>query len=182
MKTTQEFEKIYSNYWEKLYVFAFKMTGDTNLSKNIIQDVFTNLWERRGEVKIISIESFLFRAVKNQVLKFYREQKFNATTLDETLEKLIEDTPEYSPSDYVEYLNPLLDKLPEKRREILLMNKLQEMNIDQIAEELQLSKQTVKNQLSSALRQIRVELTQLSWLFLGLISFSFLLNVCLNLS
>ncbi|QWX83472.1 sigma-70 family RNA polymerase sigma factor [Cellulophaga sp. HaHaR_3_176] len=182
MKTPQEFEKIYSNYWEKLYVFAFKMTGDTNLSKNIIQDVFTNLWERRADVKIISIENFLFRAVKNQVLKSFREQKFNTTALDETIEKFIEDTPEYSPSNYTEYLNPLLDKLPEKRREILLMNKLQEMNIDQIAEELNLSKQTVKNQLSSALRQIKVELTQLSWLFIGFIGFSYLLNVCLNLS
>ncbi|MBA6314010.1 RNA polymerase sigma factor [Cellulophaga baltica] len=182
MKTTQEFEKIYSNYWEKLYVFAYKMTGDSNLSKNIIQDVFTNLWERRAEINIISIENFLFRAVKNHILKFYRQQKHNPSVLDETLEKLTEETSEYTSSDYAEFLTPLLEKLPEKRREILLMNKLQEMNIDQIAEELQLSKQTVKNQLSSALRQIRIELAQLSWLLLGLISGSFLLNVCLILS
>ncbi|MBO0591026.1 sigma-70 family RNA polymerase sigma factor [Cellulophaga sp. E16_2] len=182
MKTTQEFEKIYSNYWEKLYAFAIKMTGDSNLSKNIIQDVFTNLWERKSEIEIISIESFLFRAVKNHILKSYREQKFNTSEIDDTIEKLIEETPDYSDIDFIAYLNPLLDKLPEKRREILLMNKLQEMNIEQIAEELQLSKQTVKNQLSSALSQIRLELTQLSWLLSALITTSFLLNVCLKIS
>jgi RNA polymerase sigma-70 factor (family 1) len=168
MKTTQEFEELYSNYWEKLYIFAYKMTGDTYLSKNIIQDVFTNLWERRNDVKISSVENFLFRAVKNQVLKSYREQKINVTRIDATVEKILEESSAYSEINIGDFLNPLLHKLPEKRREILLMNKLQEMNIDQISEELQISKQTVKNQLSSALRQIRVELTQLSWLFLSL--------------
>jgi DNA-directed RNA polymerase specialized sigma24 family protein len=51
----------------------------------------------------------------------------------------------------------LLESLPEKRKEILVMSKIKEMGIEQIAAELKLSKQTVKNQISSALKQLRIQ-------------------------
>lgn len=164
MKTSQEFEDIYSKHWEKLYAFSFKITKDSNLSKNIIQDVFTNLWERKNSLNINSVEHFLFRAVKNQILKHYNQNSFNTTSMDDEFDNFIMESPFVSESDLSETVFHIVDKLPAKRKEIFLMNKLQEMNVEQIAEELKLSKQTVKNQLSSAIKQLRLELKQLSWL------------------
>jgi RNA polymerase sigma-70 factor (ECF subfamily) len=66
----------------------------------------------------------------------------------------------------MDQLYALLERLPEKRKEILVMNKIKEMDIDEIARVLNLSKQTVKNQLSSALKQLRFHSNETSGLII----------------
>ncbi|MCV9928570.1 sigma-70 family RNA polymerase sigma factor [Flavobacterium sp. LS1R49] len=169
MKDPKKFEKTYTEYWEKLNSFSYKMTQDKDLAQNIVQDVFIDLWERKQELDIISIENYLFRAVKNQIFKHYQNNRFDKTILEDKFENyLIENITSTDP-ELIDLLHILLDKLPEKRKQILLMYKLQDMNIDQIATELQLSKQTVKNQISVALKQLRFELKDLTWLVIYLL-------------
>lgn len=152
----QKFKILYVQHWEKLYTFCFKMTRDEYLSQNIVQDVFADLWERINDVQILSIEHYLFRAVKNQVFKEYRKKQFDTTAIDTEFEDyVIENLPAFD-AELVDKLYNLLDRLPAKRKEILMMNKLDEMDIDQIAIRLNLSKQTVKNQISSGLKQLKV--------------------------
>lgn len=161
-----DFEKIYNDYWEKLTAFSLKMTQDEQLAQNVVQDVFIDLWERREEVSIASVENYLFRAVKNQIFKSYRNEKFDKTILEDKFENYLIENLSTIESDLTDKIYALLDTLPEKRKEILLMNKLQDMNIDQIALELDLSKQTVKNQISSALKQLRHGLKEFTFLFM----------------
>lgn len=163
MKNTETFEKTYTTYWKKLNAFSYTMTQDKDLAQHIVQDVFIDLWERRKEIEIAAIEPYLFRAVKNQVFKHYQNNRFDKTRLEDKFEDYIIDNFTSVDPELVDLLYALLDKLPEKRKEILLMNKIQEMTIDQIAVELQISKQTVKNQLSSALKQLREGLKDLTW-------------------
>lgn len=161
-----DFEKIYNGYWEKLTAFSLKITQDDHLAQNVVQDVFIDLWERRADVNIVSIENYLFRAVKNQIFKNYRNEKFDKTILEDKFENYLIENFTTIESDLADKIYALLDELPEKRKEILLMNKLQDMNIDQIATELDLSKQTVKNQISSALKQLRHGLKEFTFLIL----------------
>jgi RNA polymerase sigma-70 factor (ECF subfamily) len=156
MENISDFEHIYKQYWEKLYAFSFKMTRDSHLAQNIVQDVFIDLWERKKEPE--SVEHYLFRAVKNQILKHYRNNRFDPALLEEKLEAYLVENGTTDESEIAQKLYDSLEKLPEKRKEILVMNKLEEKNIDQIAEELNLSKQTVKNQLTSAIKQLRFDL------------------------
>lgn len=156
------FENIYIHHWEKLYSFCFKMTRDEHISQNIIQDIFTDLWERRSELQIISIENYLFRAAKNQVLREYRRRKFDTTTIDEKFDHYLTENASSSETEIKEQLYSLLEILPQKRKEILIMNKIEEMDIDQIAATLRISKQTVKNQLTMALKQLRVHAVESS--------------------
>lgn len=65
----KHFEFIYIKHWEKLYAFCFRMTCSESLAQSIVQDVFADLWERRKEVNILSIQNYLFQAAKNEVLK-----------------------------------------------------------------------------------------------------------------
>ena len=168
----QKFELIYTQHWEKLYAFCFKMTRDEHLSQNIVQDVFADLWERISGLQILSIENYLFRAVKNQVFKEYRKKRFDTTTIDIEFEDyLIENLPAFD-TEMVDKLYNLLDKLPAKRKEILMMNKLDEMNIDQIAIKLNLSKQTIKNQITSGLKQLKVHAGEIALYFTLLILFT----------
>ncbi|EOR93853.1 RNA polymerase ECF-type sigma factor [Arcticibacter svalbardensis MN12-7] len=161
-----KFKIIYTQYWEKLYAFCFKMTHDEHLSQNIVQDVFTDLWERINDLQILSIESYLFRAVKNQVFKEYRKKQFDTTTIDTEFEDYLIENLTAIDTELVDKLYNLLDKLPAKRKEILMMNKLDEMDIDQIANKLNLSKQTVKNQITSGLKQLKVHAGEIILMFL----------------
>jgi RNA polymerase sigma-70 factor (family 1) len=171
MKDTETFEKTYTAYWKKLNAFSFTMTQDKDLAQHIVQDVFVDLWERRKDIEIVSMESYLFRAVKNQVFKHYQSNRFDKTILEDQFEDYIIDNFTTIDPELVDLLYTLLDKLPEKRKEVLVMNKIQEMTIDQIAIELELSKQTVKNQLSAALKQLRESLKDLTWSTSGFIIF-----------
>lgn len=171
MKNTETFEKTYTTYWKKLNAFSFTMTQDKDLAQNIVQDVFIDLWERRKDIEIVAIEPYLFRAVKNQVFKHYQNNRFDKTILEDKFEDYVIDHFTSIDPELVDLLYTLLDKLPEKRKEVLLMNKIQEMTIDQIAMELELSKQTVKNQLSAALKQLREGLKDLTWSTSGFIIF-----------
>ncbi|MFL9842794.1 sigma-70 family RNA polymerase sigma factor [Flavobacterium rhizosphaerae] len=171
MKERKDFENVYNTYWEKLTAFSFKLTRDEELAQNIVQDVFIDLWERRREVKILSAEHYLYRAVKNQIFKHYRNNSFNTVVLEDCFDTYIIENLQDEENPLYGKLHTLLNNLPEKRKEILLMHKLQEMNTEQIAKELEISKQTVKNQLSMALKQLRFELKDLHWILFLLITF-----------
>ena len=169
MNNPEIFEKTYTQYWKKLTAFSYMMTQDNDLAQNIVQDVFVDLWERKNDVKIISIESYLFRAVKNQVFKHYQNNRFDKTILEDKFEDYVIDHFLNIDAEIMDSLYSLLDKLPEKRKEVLLMYKMQDMTIDQIADELEVSKQTVKNQISTGLKQLREGLKDLAWLALFII-------------
>lgn len=169
MKDLKDFEQLYIQHWEKLYAFCFKMTHDGHLSQNIVQDVFTDLWERQEKLHINSIENYLFRAAKNQVFKAYRDQRFDTTPLDERFDDYQAESPSEAENERMVQLYSLLENLPERRKEILIMSKLEQMDVEQIALKLNLSPQTVKNQISNALRQLRYEAGELSLLLLMLL-------------
>lgn len=166
MKDLKDFEQIYIQHWEKLYAFCFKMTRDAHTSQNIVQDIFTDLWERRAELHIDSVENYLFRSAKNQVFKAYRAKKFDTTPLDERFDDYQVENSHPEETERMDRLYALLETLPEKRKEILMMSKLDQMDIEQIAIQLNISKQTVKNQISTALKQLRYEAGELSMLLL----------------
>jgi RNA polymerase sigma-70 factor (family 1) len=164
MKNPEIFEQTYTQYWKKLNAFSYTMTQDKDLAQNIVQDVFIDLWERKDDLNINAIEPYLFRAVKNQVFKHYQNNRFDKTILEDQFEDYIIDNFASIDPEVMDSLYFLLDKLPEKRKEVLLMYKFQDMSIDMIADELGISKQTVKNQISSALKQLREGLKDLAWL------------------
>lgn len=164
MKNPEIFEQTYTDYWQKLNAFSYTMTQDKDLAQNIVQDVFIDLWERKDDLNINAIEPYLFRAVKNQIFKHYQNNRFDKTIMEDKFEDYIIDNFSTIDPEVTDLLYSLLDKLPEKRKEVLLMYKFQDMSIDQIADELGISKQTVKNQISSALKQLREGLKDLAWL------------------
>ena len=151
------FEVIFFRFWEKLYAFSFKMTLDQELSKNIVQDIFIDLWERRDKTRINNIESYLFQSVKFQVFNYYRDKKINREILQDKFDDYIVDNQEILDHDLLDRLEKSLNKLPEKRGVILRMNKIQNIPVEEIALQLNLSKQTVKNQLSQAFKQLKAD-------------------------
>ena len=134
---TKTFDKLVSSYWEKLFIYAFGLTKDRELAQSIVQNIFIDLWEKHHSLEIQQPEGYLFRAVKFQVFKAYRDRKMNVEVLQEKFEDyLAEHENDYEP-ELILRLHRAIDRLPDRCREIFHLNRFQELSIDQIAEATQ---------------------------------------------
>lgn len=156
------FDKIYLSYWKKLYAFAFKLSDSKEVSETLIQNIFMDLWEKRKTLKINNLEAYLFQSVKYQVYKSYHKKRMDLSMMEAQFESYIIDVLEEDDQEITGCLNRAIQMLPDKRRKVLIMSKLQGMKINEISEELDISSQTVKNQLSIAIKQLRLELKSIS--------------------
>ena len=175
------FEEIYLDYFPRLLRFAREYVGSEEDAENIIQDVFMTLWERRNDLKVhISMVSYLFLLIKNRCIDHLRrkihaekgkkeiqkqydlEMQMKLYSLEALDQGLISDT------DIERIITNAIDSLPAKCREIFIRNKMDGKKYKEIAEELQISVNTVENQMSIALRKLREQLKDYMPIFLFL--------------
>lgn len=149
------FTCIYELYWGKLYAFGLKLSGDKNLTENMVQDIFIQLWEKRRTKDIHNVKAYLFQSVKFRLFSHYKTSRLVPETLVTDFVDYIQYSADDGQSEILNRLSKALDKLTPNRRDILFMSKVQEMNSLQIAEVLGISPQTVRNQLSIALNQLK---------------------------
>jgi RNA polymerase sigma-70 factor (ECF subfamily) len=102
------------------------------------------------------MDKYLFKSVKYQLFNHYRNGKINREILQDKFEEFIEENNESVDHELIDNLEKALNNLPEKRCQIIKMNKMQDMSIEEIAACLNISKQTVKNQLTVGVKQLRV--------------------------
>ena len=158
------FEKIYKRYWVELYNAAYKRLPEKEKCQDIIQNVFADLWTRRGELSIESPTAYLHTAVRFQILKQVSRNPKNSFISSQFEKDLI--SPLATDSDVLEKeVKALLDlyivALPEKRRNIFLMHYFEGLSTANIAIKLNVSKKTVQNQLTTASHSLRFKLTHL---------------------
>ena len=150
------FNCIYDHYWERLFSFGFKLTKDKELASRITQDVFVQLWEARNKQEIHKLDAYMFQSVKYRFFQIYKSHSNRMVSLTADFEEYLPDQEPKIVSDRKQLLVEALELLPEKKKEILLMNIFQDMKPEEIAHILGLSTQTVRNQLSAAIKQLRV--------------------------
>jgi RNA polymerase sigma-70 factor (ECF subfamily) len=132
------------------------------LTEEAVQDVFLKIWEKRKDLDpALSIKSYLYTIALNTTKKIYRkrlqEEKYKQ---DIVLELHTDHTSDLDLLEYrnlLEYVDGIIDKLPSSRREIFIMSKKDGLKNVEIAERLNISEQTVKNQLVSAMKFLRSE-------------------------
>ncbi|MBJ6368878.1 sigma-70 family RNA polymerase sigma factor [Snuella sp. CAU 1569] len=152
------FNTLYTKYWERLFSFVYNMSKSEALSKDIVQEVFISFWERRETLKVVNAEAYLFQCAKFSFFQAYRKKKFNTETLHSAFENhLIDYVTEENP-EMVNSLMHFIEALPERRKEILYLSKFQNFSIKEIASELNISNQTVKNQMGLAIKQLKASL------------------------
>jgi RNA polymerase sigma-70 factor (ECF subfamily) len=154
------FEKIFQLYFERIYYFTIKYLNNREDAEEITQEVFVKLWNRRQAIKTeLSFSSYLFMIAKNAVIDVLRKKQKEAALSEELKQKR---SGNYSPADstleYKELNNIVvsaINDLPEKRKQIFLMIREEELSYKEIAEKLSISVKTVETHMRLALQQLR---------------------------
>jgi RNA polymerase sigma-70 factor (family 1) len=155
------FNTLYKEYCGPLYRFAVGYLKSGAEAEELVQEVFTIIWEKREYLKSeLSFKSYLFTIAFNIIRKHFRNKAYlseyfktgvNADFDLETSQKITCDS-------LNQYINELVNKLPQKRREIFIKSRFEGLCIKEIAEKMKISHKTVENQLTSALKLIRANL------------------------
>ncbi|MAZ28711.1 MAG: RNA polymerase sigma-70 factor [Cytophagaceae bacterium] len=149
---------LYNRLYDPLCSFSLQYTRDIETSRDIVQQVFVDLWEKKRNIQINqNIKSYLYRAVYNSFIDSQRQAKRKDKAFDqlkyEALSLGFDDTDMLNQK--IKKLQKEIDALPPKRREILLMSKRDNMKYREIAEVLGISVKTVETQMRLAFQKIR---------------------------
>lgn len=152
---------IYKKYWNQLYTSAFNVLHDQQLTEDVIQDIFTNLWIKREIIEIkISLKSYLFASTRYEV---YRQLRYNSVRVDlfENVSERMESPSVYGNIEHRELLsqiNSIVDNLSTKCKVVYKLSREEQLSHKEIASQLDISTKTVENHLNKALRQLRISL------------------------
>lgn len=152
------FKILYDRYWESLYVKACKRV-DKDEAKDMVQEVMTTLWRRRNHIVTKddgNIGRYLHTAIKYRVISYFA---FTAGEIrNNNLFEVLESDSWVNTIETRE-LSALLEKainsLPARMQQIFRMSREDDCSIADIARQLNLSEQTIKNQLTEALKRVR---------------------------
>lgn len=159
LKTTDEkvFDQLFEKLWEPLYNYAAAILEDSDLAKDMVQEVWIDFWERRHTIKNDNLKAYLFKAVRFRVFKEIRDSKLKATHL-EALQILYEGNPDEeitSDQERNKLIEDNLKTLPEKCKEVFTLRHINGLKNKEIAEELSITESTVENHITKAIKLIK---------------------------
>lgn len=156
----KSFEQVYSEYFKSMYLFARSLAKSDEIAKDVVADVFFNLWKSQSDfTKIKDLKSYLFRAVRNQVIKTLSQNaaKLNSSESEEHLKQIEKVNPEevLLEKELILLIEQTVQKLPDQCRLIFDLAKNKQMSYSEIALELGVSQSTVKTQVARAIAAIK---------------------------
>lgn len=164
------FGAIYHRYAGVLVLHAMDILGDEDDARDVIQEVFSHMWTRRQSIDVISnLKAYLYSAVRNSVINQLRKEKHISRMMEgfRAEEERRERAAHEAETDAVLWgrIEAEIDRLPGKMREVFLLSRRGDMTYEQISSRLNIAPNTVRKQVSNALRIIRVNLRSVFWNF-----------------
>ncbi len=155
------FEKLYWRYYPRLLTFVKGMVKDAGKGQDITQDIFMNLWNYRESLDAnLSVKNFLFVSARNRIINHFKSRTRTSTVL-------VPEYPDIAPSrlstpyDLTEFhltrdhIMAAVTKMPQRRQAIFRLNKLENMDKEEIAKMMGLSVRTVDKHLELAKKDIK---------------------------
>lgn len=167
---TRAFDILFLRYQPRLLIFINGFLMNEEASKDLCQDIFLRLWQERSECeRIRSFKSYIFRMAKNSVYNFF----YHSLVHDRYAQKIVREHVMVSDPDeqvFAKELQEMIDlmvaHMPEQRQRVYRMSREQGLTNDEIARQLNISKRTVENHLTTALAQLRKLKTVMVFFFL----------------
>lgn len=176
LETQRSFSQLYTIYFARMIRFSQTYIINEEDSENIVQDIFLYLWEHPEAFRAINNpDAFLFTLVKNRCLNHLKQslnnpkqslEEFEKQELQMNLYSLQQfDEMGMSSADIEAILNEAINKLPERCREIFILSRMEGLRHKEIASRLNISSNTVENQIAIALQKLKIELKDYMPLF-----------------
>jgi RNA polymerase sigma-70 factor (ECF subfamily) len=155
-------DALLGRYWSPLVVFIARLSGSPEAAEDAVQETFCRLWERRRSWRVEgSVSGLLFRLARNIAISTHRHLQAEDRAAGISIEHAPRhhDAPELSDDALRATLERAIASLPPRRREVFLLRVVHDLSYKEIGAVMGTAPQTVANQLSHALAELRTMLT-----------------------
>jgi RNA polymerase sigma-70 factor (family 1) len=162
------FTEIYNLYWNKLLAIAYYHLRDKQAAEDIVHEVMMNLWLRKSDLTINSLQAYLATAVKFALFKSIARSKRHKEILDgQSFPNQISDIEEKLDAKFLQdYMQGTVEQLPEKARLVFTYSRFEELSIAEIASKMDMSPKAVEYHMTKALRALRETLKKIRSFFI----------------
>jgi RNA polymerase sigma-70 factor (family 1) len=159
----QAFRELYNRYKESIFSMVYRRVRDEEESKDIVQEIFLKLWlGRESLVEIDNLDHYLFGTARNKVISHYRKKEVQLKGEGALLAQIDHLESSADKDILMDELNSkireVVDSLPPTMKACYKLSRSEGKKIKEIASNLNLSEQTVRNNISEALRRLRLSL------------------------
>ncbi len=171
------FEELYRLYSEKIYHISRKMNLSHEDAEGVVQEVFLKIWKNRFKLDPeLSINAYLIAIVRSLVIKkakkdarFFAFQQYKIPLIQQLSSPGADD--ELIFSEFSQLTREIIEQLPPAQKKIFQLRYLENLSVAEIADQLQISKRTVENQVFRATCFVREKLTKLKIISSGILFF-----------
>jgi RNA polymerase sigma-70 factor (family 1) len=154
----EAFDALFNKYSRKVSSFAFSKVNSEDVTQEIVQDIFTNIWEKRHSLNIASVPGYLFTAVKYEAINHIKKELTHRK--HHKLYKAFVSIRSVQFNDLKDALEEGVAKLPAKTQLVFNLSRLEGKSIAEIALKLNLSEKAIKYHISRSLKELRLYLKE----------------------
>jgi RNA polymerase sigma-70 factor (ECF subfamily) len=159
------YEAVFKSWYAPLCAYACSLLRSTDEAEDIVQRMFCALWDKRAEVEVqTSLKSYLYRAVHNRCLNHLKHEKVKVAYKSDILHtsEVAHDSAgsRMARSELAVALAHAVAQLPEQRRNVFELSRVEHLTYPEIAARLKISRNTVENHMCKALRLLREQLKE----------------------
>jgi len=157
-----DFERFFMTHYKVLFGVGYRLCGDKELTKDLLQSFFLELWESRFQSQNIQyLEAYLKKAFHRKVVKALQKNTTQQVALKNQKQTL--NAPSYETllinsqieKNKKQQLTTAISKLPEQQKEVLNLRFKEGLDYEEIAASTGKSQQTIYNQIHSAIQKLR---------------------------
>ena len=172
------FRTLFDRYRQKVFSYAFKIIKSRELAEEVLYLVFLKIWQHKELDHIENIEAYMIVLTRNQTLKSLRKVQLERKTANAFLEHWKE--ADNGTEEFIlleedrRFLSEAIEKLPPQQKMVYQLCKEEGLKYEQVAEQMSISKLTVKTHMQHALRFIRQYLSKYAEIALFLLVYDLL--------
>lgn len=152
---------IFQEHYPMVYRTIYRIVSDQGIAEDLAQDVFMRFWEKRHKINIQGpLGAYIRRMAVNEALGYIR--KYKKYTIEEVTDQHNKLTTSgedlYIDNELQAEVNKAIDTLPPKCKRVFMLSRFEELSYKEISQKLSISPKTVENQISKALKTLRLAL------------------------
>ena len=160
------FQNLFAKYSQPLYRFSLSYLKSTEAAEDVVQEVFLKIWRKRKEIDTTkSFQSYLFTIALNVIRKQFNKLSASNQLKHDLLISFAENKDTFEEKDdfseMVNKLEELIQQMPERRRKIFRMKKLEGKSQKEIAEKFDITPKTVEYHITEAMKFLKNEFDKL---------------------